>query len=870
MAQFLLAKFLSQALEWKARYPTSKFYAGLRYEPFIYEQARKLFPNYSKLYPDNKEFTEKFVKDLRNKETALLKIINPDQLSPELDTANIQFETEARQEQQVVAQTNPQEVTQPFSLASPPVPRLPLSPRLSTTTEEKKETMVSKTEQAHKPRFQVPKIPSGITSFGQNLGSTTQIGLKKGLGRVGSGLGSVFGGVARGGGGVLVKAGGFAGDTLARASNQISRGGLIKGPGKAIWAFVGAFFLLFIIGSIAIPGLPTGTPTGETAPISGSACDVSGFDPFDANAVTDEVLNKFIDREKNPSWVVKGSTQENFFESRTRFIRDTAKVAGLNPAIFLGLWRSESSYSNDRFRRGNDLGCRPDNPEITTFEEDVLCAVGTKSPAKTYEPSYTTKCLLSRDVNSSSCQVIKPTADKEGFALPISSLDSYLKAYAPLAADPNNINTHRIVKQVISEMGLAKCTPSTASSTGSLAEIVQWAQRINDALQPGLPPSSYNKMLADISNGTYSATKRSAQDRGVGPTGIYWCTNIVIDSYNLANTKGLNTNHQAVRGMMDFWKKTSGYIFQPYPGTDLKLVQAGFALFRINPDWNLDHVSIIESIKIDHRGEGSIKTLDSNGFKGWSSTIENGKIFETSFDKTTSIVGFGGIVGSANRGSGTAAKPVIVLDPGHSGSDINIIDPTTGLQDHDYPNTPEIEEVFTVAQQVKDQLEADGYTVVMTKSSVNDNVSLRKRADIANNAGASLAVSIHSDHGAKWDNFAQIYVQKKGLYRERSDRQRITFDDETVAEKSQKYGQIFTQERSAAEGRAVSVTDISFTGRPGLAAGNIPLVQLFAKVPWVYNEVGAEGANQLSQEKLNIYAQGIINGIKKSVPIRQP
>lgn len=146
---------------------------------------------------------------------------------------------------------------------------------------------------------------------------------------------------------------------------------------------------------------------------------------------------------------------------RAKFIRDTAKSAGLNPALFLAFWRSESGYSNDRFTRGKDLGCRPTGPgseQITTFEESVLCAVGTRSTGKTYEPSYTTRCLLSRDANSSFCQVIKASAGKEGFTLPINSLDSYLKAYGPLSADPNNINTHRTVKQVISDMGLGKCT----------------------------------------------------------------------------------------------------------------------------------------------------------------------------------------------------------------------------------------------------------------------------------------------------------------------------------------------------------------------------------------------------------------------------
>lgn len=661
-------------------------------------------------------------------------------------------------------------------------------------------------------------------------------------------------------------------NSVVRASNQISAGRVRTaksfGSKRVAWALLG-FLVFFVIAGAALTGFSgSGSPPGSGNPTGSTTCDTSGFDLFDANAVTDDILNKFIEKQKASSVVAKGSEQYNLFDSRAKFIRNTAQAAGLNPALFLGFWRSESAFSNDQYRRGNDLGCRPNSPEITTFEEDVLCAVGTKSAGKTYEPSYTTRCLLSRDANSPACQILKPTADKEGFSLPINSLDSYLKGYGPLSADPNNINTHNTVKQVISEMGLAKCSPSstTVSSSGNLSAVVQWAQKINDALESGNPPTSYNRMQADISNGSYSATKRSAQDRGVSPTGIYWCTNLVIDSYNLAGITGLNASHQGVRGMMDFWKKTPEYNFIPYTGLDsLKQAQPGSALFRIyDSNYEFDHVSIIKTISIDERGNGDIKTLDSNSQKGWTSVIREGKIVENYF--SASIKGFGGIVKSS---SNPTAKTVIVLDPGHSGSDIDSTDSTTGLRDHDYPNHPELEEVFNVAQQVKNKLESDGYSVIMTKSSANDNVSLRKRADIANTANAALAVSIHDDHGVSWDNFAQIYTQQVGLYRQTASGKKVTFDNSAIAQKSQQYGRIFAQERTAAEKRTASVADISFNGRDGLDPGNIPLVELFANVPWVYNEVGTDGSSPLSQAKLDAYAQGIINGIEKSIPLNQ-
>src|SRR5690348_1887284 len=45
--------------------------------------------------------------------------------------------------------------------------------------------------------------------------------------------------------------------------------------------------------------------------------------------------------------------------------------------------------------------------------------------------------------------------------------------------------------------------------------------------------------------------------------------------------------------------------------------------------------------------------------------------------------------GSPSAPTGAGSGPTIVIDPGHSGTDIHDTDPQTGLYDHDYPNTPE-------------------------------------------------------------------------------------------------------------------------------------------------------------------------------------
>lgn len=225
------------------------------------------------------------------------------------------------------------------------------------------------------------------------------------------------------------------------------------------------------------------------------------------------------------------------------------------------------------------------------------------------------------------------------------------------------------------------------------------------------------------------------------------------------------------------------------------------------------------------------------------------------------------ITSTPTRSGGGVGGTVIVLDPGHGGSNSSLIDPATGLMDTESANTPEREEVFEVAQKVKTDLEASGYRVILTKSAPLDTTSHRARADVANNANAMLAVSIHNDHGQPY-SWSEVYTQKVGLYREYQGK-RLAFTDAAIADKSAQYGQIMAAERALVEGRAVPLRDANFNARgASYSTGNIPLVMLFAKVPWVYNEIGAAPAGvRVPQDQIDKYAQGISNGIKKAVPV---
>ncbi len=230
--------------------------------------------------------------------------------------------------------------------------------------------------------------------------------------------------------------------------------------------------------------------------------------------------------------------------------------------------------------------------------------------------------------------------------------------------------------------------------------------------------------------------------------------------------------------------------------------------------------------------------------------------------------------------------PLIVIDPGHSGRTIRSIDKQTGLRDIDYPNYPEIYEVFDVSYCVARALRADGYRVTLTKKRALDSVGLARRARIANEAHADLAISVHDDHGQGPD-FQATYDQRglkdgAGRYRDMyrgSGVRRTVFERSAVAKESQRSAKIIAEARTKAQGRRVTVRENSFTGRAPLEPGNLALVQLFSTVPWVYNELGAASGGSprtaISIDAEHRYAKGLLLGIEAARPleprmVRQP
>ncbi|GAA3575448.1 hypothetical protein GCM10022197_35680 [Microlunatus spumicola] len=225
----------------------------------------------------------------------------------------------------------------------------------------------------------------------------------------------------------------------------------------------------------------------------------------------------------------------------------------------------------------------------------------------------------------------------------------------------------------------------------------------------------------------------------------------------------------------------------------------------------------------------------------------------------------------------TAPAPLIVIDPGHSGRSIRSTDRATGLRDVDYPNYPEIYETFDVSACVGEGLRTDGYRVTLTKRRALDSVGLAARAKVANDGRAALAVSVHDDH-SQGPGFQATYSQRgvthdgkyHAMYRGTGG-SRTVFSDAAVAKASEQAAATIARARSDAQGRKVSARENSFTGRAPLEPGNLAIVQLLAKVPWVYNEAGAKVGGSttraMSIATEEAYAKGLLVGIEAAVPL---
>lgn len=147
-------------------------------------------------------------------------------------------------------------------------------------------------------------------------------------------------------------------------------------------------------------------------------------------------------------------------------------------------------------------------------------------------------------------------------------------------------------------------------TVGPCGAVVDWGLKINNALAQG---DGWDKLSQSFTSCGYTATAMMS--------GKYWCTFSVLDAYNLAGFKGLSRGkHSYVIAMQKWWKTAPGYVYVDYAKSDHKTalpkVKPGFAVFFnsiYDSDEGHEHVALVQDIKVDARGNGYLKTLDSNG-----------------------------------------------------------------------------------------------------------------------------------------------------------------------------------------------------------------------------------------------------------------
>lgn len=142
----------------------------------------------------------------------------------------------------------------------------------------------------------------------------------------------------------------------------------------------------------------------------------------------------------------------------------------------------------------------------------------------------------------------------------------------------------------------------------------------------------------------------------------------------------------------------------------------------------------INNVKIVPQGDKAIIKLD------FSFSPTHSVKFDSQL--MTTLISFGGTMPS----QGGLGGKVIVVDPGHASIqpggwlDPGAIGPKTGLQEKDVN--------LSIALSVKRHLESAGARVIMTHSGRTD-LSLADRAAVANNLGADIFVSIHSNSSVR-------------------------------------------------------------------------------------------------------------------------
>ena len=213
----------------------------------------------------------------------------------------------------------------------------------------------------------------------------------------------------------------------------------------------------------------------------------------------------------------------------------------------------------------------------------------------------------------------------------------------------------------------------------------------------------------------------------------------------------------------------------------------------------------------------------------------------TAFAVTLSAIGFG---------------QTICIDPGH---------PSENGRGSKGKKLDEVTAAWKVGNRLNQLLSADGYKVVMTKSSLNQNVRNKKRAEIANASHADLMVRLHCD-AAGGSGISVYYPDKAGRV------DRISGPAKEVREKSSVLAARFHPAlMRALDGKhpdrgLLTDRDTAIGRRQGALTGSI-----YSKVPVILIEMAVlsnpkDEAFLTSKDGFELLCQSLRAGVHAAVP----
>lgn len=660
-------------------------------------------------------------------------------------------------------------------------------------------------------------IAAGLYGLSQLFGSLANLISFVGHVAAGATIGFFIGGPVGAGIGGLIGAGvwylGGVGGVFSGITTAVSGflGGLMSGAG-AVAAGVGTFIGTSALAAVAVfTTLGVLLTTGIFALLAtilqppsiisaGSICSTSGStNLFDANAVPNDKLQAFIAKSKP---LAPYLTDEQFTR-RARYIRDTAQAAGLNPALFLALWRTESGFSKYRppgafSTPGSDLGCiasPPDRPPPgdvnnidstePAFQWGVRCVTGMNSGIDntcTGQSNNTAAAVCARNfaanpataAGTEPCRCVRDIFAKhigkacyQPFNIPIQTVNDYLQGYGSACFDPNNVNTINNAQKWASEIA----GTTTATCFGLCAG------------PSGGGSTCPVKGNFTVISGTRAHPERGSGHCGVGyPAGFSWCSEVSLNStatskasfaLDVASPGRANAEIELpfINGQAISWT-----LFQSLPltgiGSGLDYIGSStnqkyfLHLYHLDPTYyepgyNRSNIpsgtriaTKVYDLKDGPHLHFTVAVQDNTG--AW-------RMLEPNFE--LHMCERGGASSTTPSTAPATPSKIIALDPGHSNPDLTY----EGKSAEGALN-------FEVAQRLRARLEGASYQVKLTRDTPDFPFSdfyanLRERNRKINEARANFFVGIHFDSGSYGFRGPRAFVNNQRPFS--SDSQRL-------------------------------------------------------------------------------------------------